>query len=278
VNFGNAAEINRILPILGVPVALNAITTFSVNLFYIHRIYKLSKRSWLVTGPMIILAFVRVSLGIATTSRFIVAREFTALTKSFDILFTISLSTSAFTDVVVSAARYYYLRDLRDGYNVSKEMVDVIVVFTVNDGALTCIVAIACIVLRLSMPHNFVFIAVFFSTSKLYSNSLLATLNLRNWYRHRYDLPRRPRGIIMARTSAIKPTIQTSREESTQRTTRLTNLDMPVAKSVELEDEGNHLEVVIDREVEYKSEFVLRGLDRGATHDSTLSQSQNHAS
>ncbi|KAH7874385.1 uncharacterized protein C8R40DRAFT_1171495 [Lentinula edodes] len=44
----------------------------------------------------------------------------------------------------------------------------------------------------LAMPNNFVFLGLFVINSKFYSNSVLATLNLRNWYRHRYAAGHRP--------------------------------------------------------------------------------------
>ncbi|KAJ3969190.1 hypothetical protein EV361DRAFT_922221 [Lentinula raphanica] len=57
-------------------------------------------------------------------------------------------------------------------------------------------VSIASFVSILLINDNFIFMSLYFITSKLYSNSVLATLNLRNWYRHKY--PRnRPLGLSM---------------------------------------------------------------------------------
>ncbi|KAF7307600.1 hypothetical protein MIND_00555200 [Mycena indigotica] len=70
-------------------------------------------------------------------------------------------------------------------------MVDAVVVFTINDGFLTCAIVFAAITCVLRLPGTFVWIGIHFNIAKLYSNSILATLNLRNWYRHRH----RPLGI-----------------------------------------------------------------------------------
>lgn len=64
--------------------------------------------------------------------------------------------SSAVTDIVISAARYYYLRELKQGYvqcatlavrttpfevnfvvERTQEVVDAVVIFTINDGLLT---------------------------------------------------------------------------------------------------------------------------------------------
>jgi hypothetical protein len=64
--------------------------------------------------------------------------------------------SSAVADIVISAARYYYLRELKQGYiqcvtlaarttpltvtlvvDRTREVVDTVIVFTINDGLLT---------------------------------------------------------------------------------------------------------------------------------------------
>jgi hypothetical protein len=62
------------------------------------------------------------------------------------------LSISAATDIVVSLARYYYLRNMRQGYPGTREMVDAVVVFTINDGCLTCAVVLAAIACVRCLP------------------------------------------------------------------------------------------------------------------------------
>ncbi|GAW03772.1 hypothetical protein LENED_005520 [Lentinula edodes] len=70
--------------------------------------------------------------------------------------------------------------------NGTREIVDATLVFTINDGFLSCVVAIATVCLAM---NNNVYLGIYYTISKFYSNSVLATLNLRNWYRHRYAHP-----------------------------------------------------------------------------------------
>ncbi|KAJ7746927.1 hypothetical protein DFH07DRAFT_962770 [Mycena maculata] len=197
VNFSNPDIVNKIFPAIPSIVSLTALITLSVNTFYGWRIHKLSKHNWWLSGPIAVLSVIRVGLAFTTTTEMLLEKTFTAFAAKFKVLFTSGLAISAVTDIIVSSARYYYLRNVRQGYSMTHEAVDAVVVFTINDGFLTCGVVLASIICWLSM-HNFVYLAIYFSIAKLYSNSVLATLNLRNWYRHRY-VGSRPLGIQMKR-------------------------------------------------------------------------------
>ncbi|KAJ7315685.1 hypothetical protein DFH08DRAFT_820258 [Mycena albidolilacea] len=108
----------------------------------------------------------------------------------------LSFVSSAVADIVISAARYYYLRELKQGYIQTREVVDTVVVFTINDGLLTSVIAITmmgCVcqprpstsqLWLISEPgpghaHNFVWIGLFFNLAPLFSNSILATYVLK---------------------------------------------------------------------------------------------------
>ncbi|KAJ4471755.1 hypothetical protein C8J55DRAFT_607823 [Lentinula edodes] len=200
VNFENSGVVTKIFPTVAITVAMTAVITLSVNSFYGWRIHKMSKHNWWLTGPIAFLSVARVGLAFTTTAEMMITKTFPEFATKFRILFTSGLFVSAVTDVVVSVARYYYLRNLKQGYLPTQEVVDAVVVFTINDGFLTCAVVIASIACWLGMPHNFVYLGIYFTISKFYSNSVLATLNLRNWYRHQYTW-NRPLGLSMIRAT-----------------------------------------------------------------------------
>ncbi|KAK7031342.1 hypothetical protein R3P38DRAFT_3352598 [Favolaschia claudopus] len=190
LHFGDRDAVENIFPVVALTVALTAVITLSANIFYGWRIHKLSKHNWWLTGPLAFLSIVRVGLAFTTTTEMLISKTFPAFAARFKILFTSGLVVSAVTDIIVSCGRYYFLRNLRQGYTMTHEAVDAVVVFTVNDGCLTCAVVIASIICWLVSPGTFYYLAIYLSIAKLYANSVLATLNLRNWYRHRYIGPR----------------------------------------------------------------------------------------
>ncbi|VDB89983.1 unnamed protein product [Peniophora sp. CBMAI 1063] len=196
-NYNNPASLAHISYTIPVNIILTTIITLSVNAFYGWRIHKLSKGNWWITCPIIVLSLARLGTGFVSSIKLQVLQQPNCLRPAHSYL---SAIISAITDIYIAIARYWYLRKLKEGLTGTREMVDATIVFTINDGALTCLVVIAFIACWISMPLNYVFLGIYFSLTKLYSNSLLATLNLRNWYRHRYDIPRRqPLGIVMTR-------------------------------------------------------------------------------
>ncbi|KAF7356815.1 hypothetical protein MVEN_01016900 [Mycena venus] len=245
-------------------VAMTAIITLSVNIFYGWRIHKLSKNNWWLSGPIAFLSIVRVGLAFTTTTEMLISKTFPAFAARFKILFTSGLVVSAVTDVMVSGARYYYLRNLRQGYSMTHEAVDAVVVFTINDGCLTCAVVIASIICWLSMPHNFVYLGIYFTIAKFYANSVLATLNLRNWYRHRYMGPR-PVGMLK-RPIRING-VQSNDSHPLSPVTNSTSL--PKVQT------ADKMEVFVNRQVDYVDDFP-RG-DHDDNHSNLSRKSVNIA-
>ncbi|KAJ7611583.1 hypothetical protein FB45DRAFT_311425 [Roridomyces roridus] len=258
-HYGDRAAIDTIFPSLAALVAITAIITISVNVFYGWRIHKMSRQNWWITGPIAFLSIARVGLAFTTSTEMILSKTFTNFNDNFKLLLTCGLAVSAATDILVSAARYYYLRNLKQGYMMTQEVVDGIVIFTLNDGALTCAVVIACIICLLNMPRNFVWLGIYFTIAKFYSNSVLATLNLRNWYRHRPVRPM-PLGIAMTRPPGVTGT------------NSIKAPSVAVDKRSPPSDEGHtRMEVFVDHQVEYNvGDFVRGNLDHDDRSDGKL--------
>ncbi|GJE90790.1 hypothetical protein PsYK624_069340 [Phanerochaete sordida] len=54
-------------------------------------------------------------------------------------------------------------------------------IYTVNTGLITSVFAVADVTTCAAMPNNFIFVAIYFLLNGLYSNSLLASLNARDY-------------------------------------------------------------------------------------------------
>ncbi|KAJ7467439.1 hypothetical protein B0H11DRAFT_2239444 [Mycena galericulata] len=218
-NFGNPAATATIYPGFALNNIMTTSVTFSVNLVANLQILFVED-SQVKQGQSVVydsycadalpfvqyyrlqyaqalLCLARLSVSYSTSIEMFRAKTFhTFLAQSKSVLIS-SLSVSASTELAIAGSRWYFLRRLRGGYLTSHEAVDAVLVFTVNDGIAVILIAGACF---LSMPHYWVFTAVFFSIAKMSGNSLLATLNLRNWYRHRHvppqarTIPMLPRG------------------------------------------------------------------------------------
>ncbi|KAJ6470896.1 hypothetical protein C8R45DRAFT_1218163 [Mycena sanguinolenta] len=148
-NSTNPAKLQEIVPkerALGrsysATIILTLIATLNVNLFYGWRIHKMSKHNWWLTGLICMLCLTRTALGLFTAAQTITLRDWATFNMNFKACKVAAWSISAATDIVISAARYYHLRDLKQGYIPTRELVDVVVIFTINDGLLTCVTII----------------------------------------------------------------------------------------------------------------------------------------
>ncbi|KAJ3771057.1 hypothetical protein FB446DRAFT_704955 [Lentinula raphanica] len=191
------SEFRLTVSTVAITIATTAVVTLSVNRFsYLSSELDLLSCSEIYVSPLITQA---------TTVEMLITKTFPEFATKFKILFTSGLFVSAVTDVIISVARYYYLRNLKQGYLPTQEVVDTVVLTIFNDTVpLITLMTLSAVVIAsigfwLGMPHNFVYLGIYFTISKFYSNSVLAILNLRNWYRHQYTW-NRPYGLSMIRT------------------------------------------------------------------------------
>ncbi|KAL5482792.1 hypothetical protein ACEPAI_9387 [Sanghuangporus weigelae] len=99
-------------------------------------------------------------------------------------LTTAVLATSVFTDLVIAASLTYFLHHLRNAFSANT-LVNDLIAYSLETGAITSVCGIATLVSFDILPTTFVYLSFFFVLSKLYSNSLLATLNTRRIVRGR---------------------------------------------------------------------------------------------
>ncbi|KAJ8495073.1 hypothetical protein ONZ51_g1913 [Trametes cubensis] len=158
---------------------LEALITFLVHCFFTHRIHTLSRQNWYITAPLVALAAVRLISALISTSEMIRLGSYEQFVKRYDYVFTIGLSTAASLDVLIAGGLCYFLRRGRSGFTGMDKIVDAITLYTIENGLLTCITTVVSLICWVSMPTNLIFLGLHFAISKLYANSLLATLNAR---------------------------------------------------------------------------------------------------
>ncbi|KAJ7608234.1 hypothetical protein FB45DRAFT_1039897 [Roridomyces roridus] len=226
--------------------------TFSANMFYLWRIHKMSKGNWYLIVPILTMCIARIAFGLMLVYAELKYKLWATVYERFPVFPALAFIASAITDVVISIARYYYLRRLNQGYFQTKEVVDTVLVFTINDGLLTMAVFVmSCI---LAMHDNFVWTGIFFNLAKLFANSILATgvsLNLRNWYRQMH----RPMGISLTREPHMRNTVQFERNCGHAVLTSPRAETMPQNADTGMLDESDVLEVQVNKQIEYHVEM-----------------------
>ncbi|OSD01128.1 hypothetical protein PYCCODRAFT_1468825 [Trametes coccinea BRFM310] len=179
LHFGDWDIIDSITWSIATTVALTALITFFVHCFFIHRIHTLSRQNLYIAVPLVALALVRLVSALISTSEMIRLNSFAQFVYRYDYVFTIGLSTAASLDILIAGALCYFLRRGRSGFSGMDKIVDAITLYTIENGLLTCITTVVSLICWVSMPTNLIFLGLHFAISKLYANSLLATLNAR---------------------------------------------------------------------------------------------------
>ncbi|ESK93753.1 hypothetical protein Moror_1451 [Moniliophthora roreri MCA 2997] len=85
----------------------------------------------------------------------------------------------AVSDVFIATGLFFFLHRSRTGFKKSDTMISKLIMFSVSTGLLTSICAIASLLSILVWGDTLIYVAFYFSLGRLYSNSLLATLNAR---------------------------------------------------------------------------------------------------
>ncbi|EKM61271.1 uncharacterized protein PHACADRAFT_111661 [Phanerochaete carnosa HHB-10118-sp] len=158
---------------------VQAVVTFLVHMFFAHRVYSLSRRKWFIAGPIVALGTLRVVSAMSCTAQMVRDKTWAKFAEDSAWLFTTGLSISAVLDFLIALALIFHLQKSKTGWQSMDQIIDMIVLYTVENGLITSIVAVLSLVCWVTMKNNLIFLALHFAISKLYANSFLATLNAR---------------------------------------------------------------------------------------------------
>ncbi|EIM83197.1 uncharacterized protein STEHIDRAFT_159793 [Stereum hirsutum FP-91666 SS1] len=175
LNFGDPAMVDYIPMSIGLTVAFTAIVTFLVQVLCLEIIQVL-------VPPFVVATFVCKNLnfmGGISTHDMIRWKSFDTFVDHLAWCFTLGLSLSSATDIIITLSMCFYLQTSRTGFQTLDHIINMIMIYTVNNGAITCVATVLSLIFWLKMPYNRIFFGMHFSITKLYALSLLSTLNTR---------------------------------------------------------------------------------------------------
>jgi len=108
---------------------------------------------------------------------------FSEFKRQFRWVFTLGLALSSLVDVLIAAFLCYSLRTTRKASSSMDYVINSVILYTFESNSLTGAATVVSMVCWLVMPGNLIFMGLHFIISKLYANSLLATLNARKQLR-----------------------------------------------------------------------------------------------
>ncbi|KAJ7152937.1 hypothetical protein C8R46DRAFT_1120808 [Mycena filopes] len=162
-----------------VSIFFSGVISACVQGFFSFRIFTLSRKMFI---PIIswFLSFLRLVVG---TAVFITAFRMTSLPKfeaQFGWLITTAASVGVANDLLITVTLVTILRKQRDEVQArTVPLVDQLIVWTMETGLMTTVTSLATLLCFLTMKGNLIWGGIFVVVSRLYSNSVLASLNSR---------------------------------------------------------------------------------------------------
>jgi hypothetical protein len=175
-----------------VAVLLSASIISLVQIFYVYRCYRFSNNLLLsLIGYVVVLAHFAGSIWLSYQS-WLASTDSNPFVVQMDFgwLLTTALGLKALVDVYAAGSLCWYLKKTLEGqpFDNTAKLLKRILVWTIETGLITSVASIVVLVCFQSMKYNYVWVAIFLSLTKLYSISLIASLNQRKVYRTEYPI------------------------------------------------------------------------------------------
>ncbi|KAG1742682.1 uncharacterized protein EDB91DRAFT_1247492 [Suillus paluster] len=238
-NFGDTSKINDIPETVAMTIALTANLDVHRSL-HISRSVAVSRGDWRITAPLLVLAFLRLCSACVTTAEMIHLNTFSEFKREFRWVFTLGLALSSLVDILIAIFLCYSLRTTRKASSSMDYVINSVILYTFENNSLTSAATVVSMICWLVMPSNLIFMGLHFVISKLYANSLLATLNARKQLRQE----RAQRGLsgeLPLAFPGLTDRFRSNRRDSSRMEPIGTKLEINVEKTVEYEVDADTL-------------------------------------
>ncbi|KZP05229.1 hypothetical protein FIBSPDRAFT_805963 [Athelia psychrophila] len=180
VHFGDAEYLASANWVFATDPAMTAIIATTVQMFFAWRV-KVITNSKIATAVVVFTSAMSFFGGLGTAIAVGMYPIFTEFVR-FEVIVIIWLVGAAVTDVIVAVVLTVHLQRHRTGFSSTDDVVNKIIKLTVQTGAVTAIVAIFDIIFFL-IDNTGTHLMFNIPLSKLYTNSLMSSLNARGGWK-----------------------------------------------------------------------------------------------
>ncbi|KZP08289.1 hypothetical protein FIBSPDRAFT_939073 [Athelia psychrophila] len=175
--YGNVAIIGDGHWTLNTSALFDGLVGGLVQGFFAHRIWILSKK-W----PITLISWTGSFLAFTGTVAIMILGQISYIAKfdaEFTWLVTTTLALLLSVDIINTVALCSYLRIERTGFQSTDGMLNKLFIWTLETGLFTSLGAMLMLIFSLALPETTIWIGISAFYGKLYSNSLMASLNAR---------------------------------------------------------------------------------------------------
>jgi len=213
IHFGDVEYLTKANWVFGTNAATTGIISSSVQLFYAWRVKVVTGNMWIVLF-IVVCAIIDLLAAIGTSIAISILPVFADAVK-YKAVVIIWLVATAVTDVCITISLTYHLQKHKTGIPATDDVVNRIIRLTVQTGAITSVWAIMNLIVCLAKSSG-VHLLFNVSLSKLYTNSLMSTLNARGSWKNSTDVICGNRNTVVAKSD---PAMQFRSLGPTQETT-----------------------------------------------------------
>ncbi|KAI6158135.1 hypothetical protein BKA82DRAFT_996529 [Pisolithus tinctorius] len=185
-NYGIPASLEYIVWSFQASVLVHVLVVAVVQCFFVYQIYYLCRPQvkWWVTTPIMLLILGQIGFGIAAVVLELVIHKTSALTQISFYVLTPAFAIIVLTEVLitVSLCVLFYSSRSDSAFPSTKRLLNTLIIYAVNRCVLTLLVAIGELTVAFEQQDAWI-MALDLVVQGLYPNSLLASLNTRQYLR-----------------------------------------------------------------------------------------------
>ncbi|PBL03611.1 hypothetical protein ARMGADRAFT_24330 [Armillaria gallica] len=214
--FGNPALLVEGTWSLFSSIMINVIIAFLVQCFFAQRIHGLCPKPyrWWMTSVIGSMVFAHFCFGLETVGQFFVKKEFSRLNEvNFVAVLPFGI-TAILSDILIAVGLCLLLERSRTNFANTNYLIKTLIGYAITRCLLTSLMAVVEVIVFVTKPTSFYSFAIDFVIGKLWSNSLLASLNSRRSLRDTFN--RKDSGTMSTGFRVASPGLSTTGAEPGQ--------------------------------------------------------------
>jgi hypothetical protein len=187
-HYGELVYLTRSTSTAAGSVFIGLVIAWSVNQFLVYRIYILSEKNLWLSAVISVLATIRPAFGITGVVFVVKYPEWETFVRRAQWIMTTGLAIGVVVDGLITICISYYLLKGRNRVIVStRNIINTLLKYTLNTGAILMIFASLELIAIVVWPHSLTFVGILHVQVKLYANCFLTILSARHVFRHTMD-------------------------------------------------------------------------------------------
>ncbi|KAG2042141.1 hypothetical protein BDR03DRAFT_944648 [Suillus americanus] len=180
--YGDPSKLQILPSTAAATILLTGITGALVESYFAFRLWKVSKKLLLPFLSLVLCIIAQVVSLVITVQTFKTTNiAVFAIDQNTSI--TLALTSRVLCDLILTLSMAWYLKKQRSEYPRTANMIDRLVLWTIETGLITSLVAVLVISFFLAVKQNYIWVGLYAILASVNGNSLLASLNGRLIFR-----------------------------------------------------------------------------------------------